>query len=268
MNKIETDNIKVCNICQTEIELFEADEKRGAIWTCEYCRKWFCEACFEEKHGAEAMREMIREAHLFTGETTSFCPSCYGSVFARIKNRELKDPFAETNRRIEVKTVFGTLYAEKSGDPSYPGIYLGLEHENGGEPADKVLALAECTPDLPVKGGNTIRLLVWGNNTVLDNNQDDYTDSFVFLEERPDFGKDYRYEIFGKTGELLDDGYVSLDAAVEYALENDGYSVKQMWYPLDELGYVDCDDNKLIASEVVWERPLPSQREKGFENDV
>lgn len=83
--------------------------------------------------------------------------------------------------RIEVQTVFGKLSAEVSGDPQYPGIVICIEQNDEDGKYDKQLALAECTPDMPVDGGHSLRLLVWNNDDM-----DDYTDDFTFIEEASD----------------------------------------------------------------------------------
>ena len=63
--------------------------------------------------------------------------------------------------RIERETVFGTLFAELSGDPDYPGIYVGLfDNEDGIE---KTMTLAEATPNHPSDNTHALRLLVWRN---------------------------------------------------------------------------------------------------------
>jgi hypothetical protein len=69
--------------------------------------------------------------------------------------------------------------------------------------------------------------------------------------------EDYRYEICGKNGEIIDNGYVCLETAIEYALEHNGYTINMLWFPCDEFGDVDCSAD-VIAADTVWER-LQSQ---------
>ena len=80
------------------------------------------------------------------------------------------------SNRIEIKTPFGLLFAELSGDKNYPGIYLCIEQENAADGKyERQLALVECTPDMPDRGGHVLRLLAWRND---DNG--DYTDTVSF----------------------------------------------------------------------------------------
>ncbi len=67
--------------------------------------------------------------------------------------------------------------------------------------------------------------------------------------------EDYRYEVFGKDGNLIEDGYCDLDTAVEYAIENEGYTVKRAWYNLDEFGRLDYDKEPSSA-DIMWERSV------------
>jgi len=77
--------------------------------------------------------------------------------------------------KIEVSTVFGTLFAQKSADPNYPGIYLCLKKEGQGGEHERQLALSEATPDHPQDGNTALRLLVWGSEDI-----EDYTNAFTF----------------------------------------------------------------------------------------
>ena len=100
--------------------------------------------------------------------------------------------------RIEVSTVFGTLYAEKRGDPTYPGIYIGLDGGYRRDIPDTALALAECVPDTPVKGGHSLRLLVWNSD------DENFTDDFTFFKEAPAKG-DTHEEMWAKYLQYLRD---------------------------------------------------------------
>jgi hypothetical protein len=84
--------------------------------------------------------------------------------------------------RIETNTVFGKLFAEVNGDSDYPGISICMEIKDEEQDAvlEKQFALMECTPDIPEVGGHSLRLLVWNND------HDDFTDDFTFLEDIPD----------------------------------------------------------------------------------
>ena len=77
--------------------------------------------------------------------------------------------------KIEVKTVFGTLIAELSEDPTYPGIYISIITPE----EERQIALVESTPNTPVKGTYSLRLLCWAPDT---KPYDDYSTSLTFLE--------------------------------------------------------------------------------------
>jgi hypothetical protein len=68
-------------------------------------------------------------------------------------------------------------------------------------------------------------------------------------------GEDYRYEICGKDGEVIETDYVCLDTAIEYALENGGHTINQIWYPLGENGEIDYGQ-EITAANVAWEREV------------
>jgi len=65
--------------------------------------------------------------------------------------------------------------------------------------------------------------------------------------------QDYSYEICGKDGKVIESAFVCLDTAIEYALENEGYSINKLWFPLDKDGEIDYGA-EVIAAEVAWER--------------
>ena len=79
--------------------------------------------------------------------------------------------------RIEVKTVFGKLTAEVSGDPDHPGISLCIEEKEEDEIYIKTLAVAECTSKMPTESEHSLRLLVYNSD-----NNDDWTNDFTFIE--------------------------------------------------------------------------------------
>jgi len=80
--------------------------------------------------------------------------------------------------KIEVKTPFGTLFAELSSDSDYPGIYIGIEQENAIDGKfERQLALVECTPDIPNVGNHTMRSLVWRKDK-----SEDYSDAICFQD--------------------------------------------------------------------------------------
>ena len=96
------------------------------------------------------------------------------------------------NKRIEVNTVFGTVSAEASGDPMYPGINICIDSvDEAGQKYERQLALVEATPKMPADDAYSLRLLVWNGD------HDDYTDDFTFMEEYP--------------GRNLDNGIITLD---------------------------------------------------------
>lgn len=78
---------ETCKYCQTQIEWEGSDDQRGVIWGCDCCNFYFCEACFRERHGAEALHDMIvadedaeiRYNALAAGMNDEIlCPDCYG----------------------------------------------------------------------------------------------------------------------------------------------------------------------------------------------
>ena len=81
------------------------------------------------------------------------------------------------SQRIEVQTPFGTLFAEVSGDPEYPGIYICLDN-NGEE--ERQLALAECVKDTINEDHHTLRVLIW------EHDNDDYSHEATILKNRGD----------------------------------------------------------------------------------
>jgi len=88
-------------------------------------------------------------------------------------------------KKIEISTIFGNLIAELSGDPAYPGINICVERaDEEGNKYNKQLALVEATPNIPTEGEHSLRLLVWNGD------EEDFTDSFTFLETRSDEDSD------------------------------------------------------------------------------
>lgn len=73
--------------------------------------------------------------------------------------------------KLEVKTAFGTIVAEKSLDPDNPGIFLTLKTEDD----EVTLALAEATNQ------SVLRVLVWSNPKNLS--EEDYADSFCIMKK-------------------------------------------------------------------------------------
>lgn len=69
------------------------------------------------------------------------------------------------NERIEVKTVFGTLTAEPSCNPDYPGIWISITqpHPDGNGTYEQSLALIESWEDLDLAGTYVLRVGVYGN---------------------------------------------------------------------------------------------------------
>lgn len=80
--------------------------------------------------------------------------------------------------KIEVETVFGTLIAELSEDPTYPGIYISLITPEG----EQQIALIESTPDTPSKGAYSLRLLNWPPDA---EPYDDYSTSLILFVMSP-----------------------------------------------------------------------------------
>jgi len=83
----------------------------------------------------------------------------------------------EKTERIEVNTVFGKLSAEVCSDPNYPGIVICIEQDGEGGKYDRQLAVAECTPDVPIESSHALRLMVWNSD------DEDFTDDFTFLKD-------------------------------------------------------------------------------------
>lgn len=67
--------------------------------------------------------------------------------------------------------------------------------------------------------------------------------------------EDYRYEVYDAEDYMLDDGdgYVALDSAIESALENGGYIIRQAFFEFDSNGILIIDDLP-ISEEIVWTR--------------
>lgn len=64
--------MEVCKCCGTKILWSGRDDRHGLIWGCDECMEYFCEKCFEDRHGQEALREMLRD----DGQKI-LCPDCY-----------------------------------------------------------------------------------------------------------------------------------------------------------------------------------------------
>lgn len=66
--------------------------------------------------------------------------------------------------------------------------------------------------------------------------------------------EDYIYEIVNKDGAVIATDYVSLDAAIEYALGNNGWQINKICYEV-----LRSEDGKEIpgettTAEIIWER--------------
>ena len=73
-----------------------------------------------------------------------------------------------THTRIEVRTVFGTLFAEIGSDPdSYPGICIcTLENDENGNEYERQIVIVEATPsnaESTPDCAHTLRALVWSD---------------------------------------------------------------------------------------------------------
>lgn len=62
-----------CLYCSAKLDWNSADEQKGVIWSCENCGSYFCEACFKERHGFEALESMVSAE----SEGLILCPDCY-----------------------------------------------------------------------------------------------------------------------------------------------------------------------------------------------
>ena len=62
--------------------------------------------------------------------------------------------------------------------------------------------------------------------------------------------KDYRYDVYDENNYLIDDNYVSLEAAIDYAMDFEGIIIRKAWYYLDENDSVDFDRH--VEDEDVW----------------
>ena len=77
--------------------------------------------------------------------------------------------------RIEVKTDFGTLIAEPSTDPNYPGIWVIITQPDDEGEYETSLALIEAAQDSEFPDSEKkLRVLVWA-----DPDSEDYTDKIV-----------------------------------------------------------------------------------------
>ena len=90
--------------------------------------------------------------------------------------------------RLEIQTVFGVLFAERSGDSTYPGICICIDTE--GEDANRYerqIILVECTPDSPKEGAISLRALVWGDEAAAISGGD-YSDDYCIMYSESDAG--------------------------------------------------------------------------------
>lgn len=62
-----------CSFCKTEIDWDCGNDRKGTIWGCDNCNTYFCESCFKERHGAEALYGMVKAE----SEGDILCPDCY-----------------------------------------------------------------------------------------------------------------------------------------------------------------------------------------------
>jgi len=90
-----------------------------------------------------------------------------------------------TNQRIEIHTIFGTLFAEAGGDPTYPSIQVCIEtaDKDSSESRELQLVTIEATPkDVSLDGNistiaeHDLRVLVWANQE-----EDSYTHAHNIL---------------------------------------------------------------------------------------
>jgi hypothetical protein len=89
--------------------------------------------------------------------------------------------------------------------------------------------------------------------SLIDESEDFEQTDFLIQEI---WGENYRYEICNKKHRIIDggDGYCCLDTAIEYALENGGEYIEQVWFSTNEYGEFDVDDFNVIDSKEVWRR--------------
>ena len=120
-------------------------------------------------------------------------------------------------KRIEINTGFGQLSARIAEDPHYPGIVVCIERSDGNEKYDYQLARAEYTPDMPEKGQNSLRLLVWSSGE-----NEDYTNAFTFFTETPE--KESKETIWEKYTLYLRDWSASHKGAEFYGMTPSGFN--------------------------------------------
>jgi len=89
------------------------------------------------------------------------------------------------------------------------------------------------------------------------------------LEEADDFSgwlkdnfcdEDYSYEIMSLDDKVLDNDYVALDAAIEYAKANGGAIINKLFWSLDGKGR----KVEIIAAEVAWDNTANARLEKAI----
>lgn len=64
--------MELCKVCGTKIPWEGSDDRHGRIWGCDECMEYFCEKCFSDCHGQEALREMLCD-----DSRRILCPDCY-----------------------------------------------------------------------------------------------------------------------------------------------------------------------------------------------
>ena len=81
----------------------------------------------------------------------------------------------------EINTDLGTIIVRESGDSNYPGLYVDFKPKNSN--IERSIALVECINKSEYNENAELRVLVWGQQGMMEDGAD-YTHKFsIFNEE-------------------------------------------------------------------------------------
>ena len=97
------DEFVTCGFCGASIEFRKQDNEKGAVWHCEECHGYFCEACFLEKHSAGALYAMKIEKRME-------CPDCrwhfHEKIYGPIEEQGLSEKSLAELKQAGIKTLY------------------------------------------------------------------------------------------------------------------------------------------------------------------
>jgi hypothetical protein len=165
-----------------------------------------------------------------------------GDMFAKFVRLECDQPYAELD--LECNSMSGNSLRRHPHKPS------NIEYSNV---ITAEIHGAELTEEFPHDQGDS--------HTMNENSGTEQDGKHQLSE----LEQDYNYEIRGADGEFIEDGFVALDSAVDYAVENGGYTINRVWLPLDGYGGLDYEA-EIIAAEKMWERTEHDYEHEGGRN--